>query len=767
MIEEARLNRVRKVGPAIVLLAGLAFYATFVNRFYPINTWLFLRYASYWLIIGAWLLGCWSFGYEIVARHCAFLRKTEQLTVGLALGVLAFGLAIFFIGLLHGLYTITALVLPVAFFAVGARRLSRDLRRLVRKTRLARRMSIDLRVLPFWALALLGIAFLYVGVISPETYSYDVRWYHMPIAQRYALSHAVERFDEGLWLAAFPHLLSYIYAWVFLLPKTLLFDRMVLGGHVEFFLFVATLAQIPVVIRRVVPGTKASLAWIAPLAFPKIYLYDSNLNACADHFAGFFLLPAVLLIIRAWRNYERDRVVWAALFIGAIALTKYTAYAMGVVAGGILFMRGAWLLVTRRSVTILATMGALLLVALAISAPHWLKNWVWYGDPIYPQLHSILPAHPWSPEMAARRDLLDSIRRGGEFTRAGLIEALKATVTFSFVPNDWEFFHRDWPIFGSLFTLTLPCLFFLRRSGALWGIYLGSMASVFLWYLLAHYDRYLQAILPAMALGTAACLARIWELGTFARASASLLIGFQIIWGSDVPFIRTHNQIGDSPLRHVAQFLNSGFDRRPGRLTLFQPWPQVAAAVPKDGVLLAHETELILGLERNWVADVDQSLISYGALGSPRAVHEQLRSLGVTHLVWTTNSQSKDTLAGDLVFFGYASRYTEHQQEISGYHVGALPEKAPESSPGGDAAVAVWGCGRLGTSWYSLSELRTPAPRRSKDRKLEPEDANPDAEYAVIDRACHAKVKLGERFRRVGTRGKQELYVRSPSTRRP
>ena len=72
-------------------------------------------------------------------------------------------------------------------------------------------------------------------------------------------------------MAAFPHLLSYVYTWVYLLPGAILYDRMVLGGHIEFAVFLATLTQFPVVIRRVVPGIKAPLAWATILAFPKIY----------------------------------------------------------------------------------------------------------------------------------------------------------------------------------------------------------------------------------------------------------------------------------------------------------------------------------------------------------------------------------------------------------------------------------------------------------------------------------------------------------------
>ena len=487
------------------------------------------------------------------------------------------------------------------------------------------------------------------------------------------------------------------------------------------------------------------------------------MNAGADHVAGFWVLPIILLTIRAWKNFELARTCWAGVFIAALALTKYTAFVIALPAGLLLVVRGLWRAGAQRSLAPLISTGAFVSCVLLVTAPHWLKNWIWYGDPIYPQLRAFLPVRPWVEGSDERRAVLDEIRHGAELTPAGIFAALKSTFTFSFIPNDWEFLQRDWPIFGSLFTLTLPCLSFLRRAGALWGIYLGSMASVFFWYLLAHYDRYLQAILPAMALGTAACLARVWTLGFSARLSVSLLVSFQIIWGSDVPFFRTHNQIGDSPIRYVAQFLASGFEQRPGRLSLFEPLPSIGKQIPEDAVVLAHEDALILGMNRNWVSDQQQSLIRYGKLGSPKAIHDQLSELGVTHLVWGPNSKQKESLADDLAFFAFAVLHTEEQKEVAGHHIGRLPKQPPSASTGsGDPEVAVYSCGNpFRTGWYRLSDLTllVSPPKRPRG-KLVAKELPSRASFISIDRNCHPQVVVDSAFRQIATRGQAELYAR-------
>jgi hypothetical protein len=764
-MDTLRLERFRPYVVSFLLLAGTGGFAYFAHGFYPIRTWLFWRYASYWLVIGPWLLCCTAFGYELTARYCRWLTKLEQLTVGVAVGVLCFALAIFACGLVHGLHPVTAVLLPLAFLAFGGKRLWHDTRKLARRSRFGFEHRFDLRVVPVWLLALLGVFVLYFSLLSPETFTFDARWYHMPMAQRYALSGKIARFDEGFWMSAFPQMLSYLYAWVFLLPRALMFDRMELCAHIEFFLFVATLAQIPILVRRLAPNAPWQLSWCLRLAFPGVYLYDGNLNAGADHVAGFFTLPLALAVLRAWPRFEWRRVALVAVLISAVALVKYTSWAVCASAGIVVGLRGLWLGSVRRKWSAWTSLGVLGGVILVVTAPHWLKNLAWYGDPLYPQLAGIFPSSPWGPEFEARRADLDGIRRGAPLNAEGLKAALESTLTFSFIPNEWEFLHRDVPVFGSLFTLTLPCLLFLKRAGKLWGIYLSTMLAIVFWYMLAHYDRYLQTLVPLMAAGTAACFARVWQLGLVPRLAVSALVAFQVIWGLDVPFFRTHNLIGDSPIRHVSQFLASGFDKRPHRLELFQPMPAIGKAIPRDAVVLTHDSLLILGMDRQWVSDQNQSRISYGALRSPHKIHRLLESLGVTHLVWPDNSVGVDSIAGDLAFYGYALRYTHDRKAIGGYTVSTLPAQPPPES-WSNPLVAYFGCGSpYRTGWYPLSELTRrlpgmPAAKRSATLSKDMAVVAAHAGFVVVERDCQSDVAVGAPFQLAARRGRAELYLR-------
>jgi hypothetical protein len=755
-----------RVAVFATLLLAAGFFAVFVHRFYPIHTWLCWRYGFAWLVVLGWLTACLSLGNLALVRlfsHTIPLR--ERLTFALPIGILAFGLAIFALGLLHALNTVTFFALPLAFLAAGAGLLRQTVRELLRGRRWV--VALDLRAVPVLLLACLALAFIYFQQLDPAVFSVDVRWYHAPMAQRYALSHAIGPFKEGFWPGAWPQLLSYLYTWVFLMPKAILFDRLEICSHLEFVLLLVTLAQIPVFLRALLPEAKVGLTWTVLLAFPAIYLHDGNLHAGADHFAGFWALPIALAAHRTWHDFRPATALLSASLIGAAALTKYTAAPLAASALLVLTGRGAWLAL-RGCDRAGARRGLLVLLggAAAITAPHWLKNWLWYGDPAYPLLRAYLPVHPWTPETTWKLATHQALNRPGALTAAGVWAALKATVTFSFIPNDWAQLHRNVPVFGSLFTLTLPCLLFVRQARRLWWVYAGSMVVVFGWYLLSHYDRYLQAILPAMAAATAGCLALCWRQGPLARLGVVLLVGLQIVWGGDVPFIRPHNEVlSEAPITVVSSFLARGFERKPNRFGLYEPLTSIGKTLPPDAVVLAHDIYKILGLDRNWVTDLGQSRISYGRLGSPAAIHAELRELGVTHLVWPTDSLTADTLASDLAFVNYAVRYGVGQKQLYGHTVAALPESAPTDNRS-EHQVAYFSCGEpYPPGWYRLSALTLPpqntSPQQRPERPLA-DGSVAEADLIVVDESCHQSWTPPPSFVATLRRRSERLYVRAP-----
>src|SRR6266480_4614717 len=98
-------SRTRTVGLVATLLGGAMVFAWVVDRHYAVRSWLIWRYLGYWLAVSFWAAACASLGYWIVGRLLPKgSEKVERFTLGFAVGVLAFALSIFFIGLLHGLH---------------------------------------------------------------------------------------------------------------------------------------------------------------------------------------------------------------------------------------------------------------------------------------------------------------------------------------------------------------------------------------------------------------------------------------------------------------------------------------------------------------------------------------------------------------------------------------------------------------------------------------------------------------------------------------
>src|SRR5690348_10464403 len=64
----SRLDRVRAVALPIVIAAAIVVFGRILHGHYPIQQWLFWRYAEYWLLSAAWAGACVSSGHAALKR---------------------------------------------------------------------------------------------------------------------------------------------------------------------------------------------------------------------------------------------------------------------------------------------------------------------------------------------------------------------------------------------------------------------------------------------------------------------------------------------------------------------------------------------------------------------------------------------------------------------------------------------------------------------------------------------------------------------------
>jgi len=705
-----------------LLVAALAVFAVVVNEHYPIDEWLFWHYAVYWISSLAVVVSAFGLGtMTLKALRLASLPTLELASFAFGLGLFEYELALFLAGACHLYKTGLFFILPLAVVTATSSELKELGQRVLRRERLLRRRARPLGLngvlaLGFGFTALLAVYFL---ILSPENVQFDSRWKHLALAEDYVAYGGIRPLREGWVFDSRPHFTSYLFSWAFLLPKSRLFDRMVLSAHLEFATFlITTLIGIPALVRRLVPRADPRVVWAARFLFPGVMLYDSSLAVGADHFGAMYGIPIALATLFAWRKLEPRWCAVLGILLAAAAMVKETtALLLAPVPVLVLGFRLVQLTIVRlRAGTerpFELVRGPLIATAagLVCSSPLWLTNLIWHGDPVYPILNKYLHVRPWTPESAYRLKWAyeEANMWQPPHNFSGLITSLKALVTFSFVPNDWARFHGNTPVFGSLFTLLLPSLLFARARGRLWALVGWVHFSILCWFWVHHQDRYLQGILPLMTAATAAAIIAIWRLGIVARTALAALIALQVVWGGDVYFFQTH-AMAKSPLKKSIDLLSAGFERDYDRRFSVQAGFQaVAAALPKHARVVVHDENSHLGLEAQSIMDrfPFEYGISYGLQATPRDVYELYRSLGATHVLWSSRSKGTDSLAGDIMFFDFVLHHTKDLGTPGGMHLAQLPD-APPSEPFNDT-VAVFSCaGSYPTGLYRVRDLRVP-----------------------------------------------------------
>ena len=758
--------RFRSFAISAVLLLGLAVFAAAMHEHYPLGNWLFFRYLVYWTLCALMAGSCLALGHRIAGwLGGSAVRFSEHLQFSFACGVLAFGLGVFVAGLL-GLYgSVFFFAWPLLMLLAAGRASVVGLVRDIRRTLGAGRETGG--ILPRspleWlrcAFLMLGLLAVYTQVITPENVSYDSRWYHLGLAEQYAAQGGIQRFPEGFYLGAYPQFATWLYAWAFQLPGTL-FDRVALSSHVEWTLFLITLSGTHTLVRRLTRGVRVRWAAAAWFLFPSILIYDSNLNSGADHILAFWAIPLALSVCVLNRAPNpRIAVLLSALGAGAL-LTKYQAiYLIAPVA-----LTTLVLIVRARRFALVVPAA---LTVLVLTAPHWLKNAVYYGDPLYPMLARHLPGNPTYP---GAREAMDGGFFPPQFMVHGtfgerVIKTLKVLPTFAFIPHNWKHFEIPEPTFGALFTLLGPVLPFLTRVRRIWLLTACTYVGVFIWFWTNHQDRYLQALLPWMVCTVVAIGALLWNLGAPARVTFACLVAFQVVSGSDIFFYPTHRMIKDSGIKSLSDFISAGHRHDyEGRFEHWGTTHRLAQSLPENAVPIVHDKFLRLGLARPAITDQSgfQGAIGYPELKSTRAVFDLWKRLGATHVVWGRSRITKldrATLAREAVFYEAAVRSAKTQGEQHGFYVVELADQAPEEHA---RILRVLGCDDDPPSGFFSIGAGHGANGRGWLRQVTPQSPE-DVTVVAARPACgiprEVRVEIEREYRRVADLGGMLIYVR-------
>lgn len=756
----------------LLLVVGLVGVGAILNATYAVEQWLFPRYLRAWAFALLFNLASFVAGWRLLQFFSAAPpRLLERVVLSHAMGVLAFYLAMFTVGMLGWYGPSLFWTLPILLLGLGLPAIASEILRLRgKRARLLRQATLPQSRTELLCVVVIavGLVAIYAQIVAPINICYDGEWYHLPIAQQYVAQGGIKRFDEGWYLGTYPHMASLFYTWAMLAPGEL-FDRAILCSHLEYSLLLPTLLGVAAVVRRLLPGGRHLYAGAAMFLSPSIFVYDSSFVTNADHVLMFWSSPLALGLLRLSRRYTPREALLSGSLVAAAVCTKYQSCLLVIPAG----LWVAYLALRQRRLSPLFVWGS---VALLVSATHWLKNVVFYHDPFYPLLHQYLPSSPFNVHAAK---LLHGIYWDTNYLPEGIgwqkwRNALQSTLYFPFVHDaKWNNPGAGRSVHGMLFTLLIPALPFLRTRLRPFVLALGVLIGVIVWYLTSHQDRFLQALLPWIAAFTAAVLIQLWQMRNAIRLMVGLLVGFQVLQVAGLYFIPNHAMHGDSAVRASAEFLARPWRKEPAaRLVINPAMEALTQAIPPRAKVLGHGMRLRLGFMRQTVVDETgwQGAIEYLDLSSPDRVVGLWRKLGVTHVVNQRNEypDEADNLVREAVFSRAMAEYGTPPVVVQGWQISELGSQ-PRSAASQRPTRVGWLACHEGTppGIYAPFELPNGKPQTQFDkRQLESGslDLLTEANVVIRQSRCSQVAGLARNlagpFQRVSERSGYQIWLR-------
>jgi hypothetical protein len=770
----------RESGRSFVLAAA-GLVATYVMgstvaEHYPIAQW----YVWDWSRLVLWdallSLGCLSGGHWVVTKclRLTELRGAERLALSMTAGVILFVEAMYLGGYLGWYGPAWGILLPLGLLLGG---LPCGIPVVSDWWARWRREGSGLRggALGMTLIGTIGLLILYLGILSPNAVNYDANWNHLVIAQDYAREGRIIPFP-GDWVKNVPHLGSVINTWAFLVPGfgTPVLHYM-LALHTEYTLFLWTLVSVAAMAQWTTNDSSLRGAWPVMLLFPSLFVYDGNMGANADHYLAFFSVPLVMVAIRAMQRLEPRVCIFLGAIAACAAMTKFHAMYLLVPLGLALSWRWGnacyrrWRAPADRETSLWMGPAAALISALVCSSPHYIGSAVFFGNPFYPLLQEVIPSHPTVRDAGLQMNNLfiaypwhppaDMWER--------IVTTVKLVFTYSFSPQ-YAFSSRV-PTFGSLFTMSLFFLPWLKQARRVRFVVFVTLGALATWAFTYRVDRNLQTFLPVMAVATIGVLVLAWRTGSLARIGVVTLTGMHLVWGGDLYFSALAGASDSVGLitSGLSGRARQRYDHYNVDFLAMGDW------LPKDAVVIIHNIHQMLGINRtvylDWVGF--QGIVDYRTMKNPRDVYERYRQLGVTHVLYLSDQERPPAYRQEQVLFDvFAAQNLEQTKRFGRYRVFALPETPPAETK--TYQVAVLGANGYASGLYSIDKLSVceemPASLQLFPSPDEPA-TTPEAQKSIVAKA-DAVVLAGasrsdyslvsERFKRVGAKTRYDVWAK-------
>jgi 4-amino-4-deoxy-L-arabinose transferase-like glycosyltransferase len=596
----------------------------------------------------------------------SFVGTAEEIAFSLFLGMGAIGSSVLILGLLGLLHPLPILLLLVVSVGISRRRFSRLYRVTIEGFRRVT-LTRETRIVGLLFASL--VIFLLLRAATPPNTADEVI-YHLPVTKSFVEQGRVyPMFDNAL--GNLPFLVHMIYA------LCLMADSDIAARVFSLFLAVGTALALygfcsRYLTRRV--GVVAIFAFFAAGMVVEVAI-STRIDVSL---AGVLFLATYAII----NYFESERIGWlwvSALLAGFSLGIKHSA-GIWLVLIGVMYLFEALIRKRQRVVTTLGRGIAYAVIAAAIASPWYIKNYVWFHNPLYPLITGEVAQFGENELRYFNGE--DERKLEAHFQTAlaeipGVVQEQEKAIADAANARIERNAFRWWDLFlkpnSFLMTephqypnylfLTIPFLIFLRKPRPVLVLLVLASAFVFAITWTSWIGRYLLPAYPPLTIVAAYVITNLSERYNLLRKLPIYLlaVALGVIVSAGVLSMRYFNSLG---------FVTGMASRRDVQLplTYYKPIDFINSNLPHNARVMLMGAQLSYGIERPHTSDESWFSTKWRRLlvsnDSLEQVHGDLKRQGFTHILYSpgiftfaATMGTKGTGGWDLI----ATEGVEHQ----------------------------------------------------------------------------------------------------------
>ena len=580
-----------------------------------------------------------SVGHSLTKRtSLQFVNSAEQLTFSFFLGTGVIGLLVLFMGLMGLLSGWPMLALLLLAIMLTKRDIPQVWQRLVRATQTA--FSQETKIVSLLFVGFIG--FIILRTLAPPHVA-DELIYHLPVPRQFVQEGRISPvYDNSL--GNVPFLLHMIYA-LFLLAGSDVAAKLF-----SLFLAIATAVLLYAFCSRFITRRVGVVAIFA--FFASGMIVELAVTTRIDVSLAGVLFACTYAMINYLTTRSRAWLWLSAVFAGFSLGIKHTA-ALWIFLVGILYLVET--IRNRENFLKVLQSGVLYtLLALAVAAPWYIKNAVWFHNPIYPFVTGEVAEFGPNGVRYFNADDERKLDAHFEATRKAIPnivaeqeQQLKRAANERIERHPmrlWEFFFNPNAYlmaephqFPNYLFLIIPLVVFLRPGKWIWWLLILGLAFVFSVTFTSWIARYLVPAYPALTIVAAYTLTTLSGRLESRLAIAKLipacivillLVAVITMCVVSVRYFHSFQYVNGSVSRH--DFLT--------RISFYRPLEFINQELPATARVMMIGAQMNYGLKRPYYSDESWFATKWRRLlvqnDSLDAVNEQLKQQGFTHIVY-------------------------------------------------------------------------------------------------------------------------------------